>query len=72
VDAFCDGLQRFRIGYSWGGPASLVVPYDLAGMRTRSRPHLQDGRLVRFSTGLESAQALQEDLGQALARHLPV
>ena len=72
VDAFCDGLQRFRIGYSWGGPVSLVVPYDLASMRTRAHPQLQAGHLVRFSMGLESAQALQDDLGTALARHLPL
>ena len=71
VDAFCDALQRFRIGYSWGGPVSLVVPYDLASMRSRTPSHLQPGHLVRFSTGLESAQALIADLHQALQAHLP-
>jgi cystathionine beta-lyase len=34
VDAFCDALKLFKLGYSWGGPISLVVPYDLASMRT--------------------------------------
>ncbi len=72
VDAFCDALALFRIGYSWGGPVSLVVPYDLASMRSRERPHLEAGHLLRFSMGLESADALKLDLGQALARHLPV
>ena len=72
VDAFCDGLQRFRIGYSWGGPVSLVVPYDLASMRCRPHTHLKSGHLVRFSMGLESPQALILDLSQALARHLPL
>ncbi len=71
VDAFCDALTLFRIGYSWGGPVSLVVPYDLASMRSLARPHLHSGHLVRFSTGLESADALTLDLGQALQRHLP-
>ncbi len=71
VDAFCDALQLFRIGYSWGGPVSLVVPYDLANMRSRERSHLKPGHLVRFSMGLESAEALILDLGQALKRHLP-
>jgi len=28
VDAFCDALRIFKIGYSWGGPMSLVVPYQ--------------------------------------------
>ncbi len=69
VDRFVDGLKLFRIGYSWAGPQSLVVPYDLAAMRgsdaVRQRSHLQ-GHLVRFSIGLESANDLQADLEQAL------
>ena len=72
VDAFCDSLQRFRIGYSWGGPVSLVVPYDLASLRSLPSTQLQPGHLVRFSTGLESPEALIEDLQAALARHLPL
>ena len=71
VDALCDDLQRFRIGYSWGGPVSLVVPYALSEMRTLPQAHLPDGHLLRFSTGLESAQALCDDLARALERHLP-
>ena len=71
IDAFCDALALFRIGYSWGGPVSLVVPYDLPGMRSRERPHLKSGHLLRFSMGLESADALILDLGQAMAQHLP-
>ena len=71
VDAFCDALRLFRIGYSWGGPVSLVVPYDLTGMRSLSQVQRMPGRLLRFSLGLESAAALTEDLAQALAGHLP-
>ena len=70
VDAFCDSLERFRIGYSWGGPVSLVVPYDLASMRSRQQAHLKAGHLVRFSTGLESSEALIEDLQASVRRHL--
>jgi len=66
VDAFCDALKLFKIGYSWGGPISLVVPYDLASMRVSWPPHLARGTLVRFSTGLESVADLQADLAQAL------
>lgn len=64
VDRFVDALKLFKIGYSWAGPVSLVVPYDLKAMRN---PAPYDGTLVRFSIGLESAQALQADLAQALA-----
>lgn len=64
VDAFVDALKLFKIGYSWAGPVSLAVPYDLKAMRgDKAYP----GTLVRFSIGLESAAALKADLEQALA-----
>ena len=66
VDAFCDALQLFKIGYSWGGPMSLVMPYQLETMRSKWPAHLERGTLVRFSIGLESAVDLQNDLLQAL------
>ena len=71
VDAFCDALRLFRLGYSWGGPVSLVVPYELAGMRGRWPVHVAQGTLVRFSIGLEAVSDLQADLAQALAQTLP-
>jgi len=63
VDRFVDGLRLFGIGYSWAGPRSLAVPYDLKAMRPGSE--LQ-GHLVRFSIGLEEAGALRADLEQSL------
>ena len=68
VDAFCDGLRLFRIGYSWGGPVSLVVPYELASMRGGWPAHVAAGTLVRFSMGLEDVADLRADLAQALAQ----
>ena len=65
VHAFVDGLKLFRIGYSWAGPVSLVVPYDLAGMREAG--HGLRGHLVRFSVGLESVADLKADLARSLA-----
>ncbi|MCU0813426.1 MAG: PLP-dependent transferase [Burkholderiaceae bacterium] len=64
VDAFVDALKLFRIGYSWAGPVSLAVPYDLSAMR-RDRSALP-GTLVRFSIGFEAAGDLRADLAQAL------
>ncbi len=66
VDAFCDALKLFKPGYSWGGPMSLVVPYDLQSVRTVWPAHLKPGTLVRFSVGLEAPADLQADLAQAL------
>lgn len=72
VDAFCDQLKLFKIGYSWGGPFSLVVPYDLGSMRTEWPSHLQAGHLVRFSTGFEATEDLIADLQQASAQCLNI
>ncbi len=66
VDAFCDALSLFKIGYSWGGPMSLVVPYNLASIRPGWPAHIPKGSIVRFSVGLENVADLQADLAQAL------
>jgi len=66
VDAFCDALKLFEIGYSWGGPVSLVMPYQLASMRAHWPDHLAQGTLVRFSIGLEAVEDLRADLAAAL------
>ena len=73
VDAFCDALKLFKLGYSWGGPISLVVPYDIPAMRTRELgTWAHEGVLVRFSIGFEAVEDLQADLEQALqALHRP-
>jgi cystathionine beta-lyase len=65
VDAFCDALRIFKIGYSWGGPMSLVVPYQKQNIRTLPAPHLKPGTVVRFCIGFEDVADLQEDIKQA-------
>jgi len=65
LDAFCDNLKLFNIGYSWAGPISLCVPYDVPAIRTTGWPY--KGGLVRFSVGLEALSDLQADLAQALS-----
>ena len=64
IDAFCDALQLFRIGWSWAGPTSLCVPYNVSSIRTEPWPH--KGGFVRFAVGLEAADDLRADLAQAL------
>jgi cystathionine beta-lyase len=63
VDAFVDALELFRIGYSWAGPMSLAVPYDVAATRPQSGIR---GPVVRFSAGLEAVEDLIADCEQAL------
>ncbi|MEO7242559.1 MAG: PLP-dependent transferase [Variovorax sp.] len=68
VDAFCDALQLFKLGYSWGGPISLAVPYDISLMRDAGvAPWPHQGTLVRLAIGLEAPGDLRADLAQALA-----
>jgi cystathionine beta-lyase len=58
---FIDRLRLFKIGFSWGGVASLVMPqFHLA--RTLRAP---DTPLVRFNVGLEETEDLIADLDQA-------
>ena len=66
VDAFCDALKLFRLGYSWAGPVSLVVPYNLRSMRERWPAEIAQGTVVRFAVGLEAVSDLQADIAQAL------
>ena len=66
VDAFCDNLRLFRLGYSWAGPISLVVPYTLDRMRGLWPPAIKPGTLVRFAVGLEAVDDLKADIAQAI------
>lgn len=63
TDRFIDSLKLFKIGYSWGGANSLVVPYRIAQMRSRWEGA---GQLVRFNIGLEDTDDLIADIAQAL------
>ncbi|MBU1439752.1 MAG: cystathionine beta-lyase [Gammaproteobacteria bacterium] len=58
---FIDRLQRFHIGYSWGGVTSLVTP--CFGLNRPTRDY--GDRLVRFNIGLEAVEDLTDDLAQA-------
>ncbi|MCB1387614.1 MAG: cystathionine beta-lyase [Rhodobacteraceae bacterium] len=62
---FIDALQLFRIGFSWGGYESLVLPMH---PESRSMPRWRElGPVVRLQVGLEDLDDLRADLAQALA-----
>ena len=63
---FCDALSLFKLGFSWGGPVSLVMLYNLKDMRVLEHTHIQQGLLVRFCIGLEDPQDLIQDIENAL------
>ena len=66
IRKFCDALKLFKLGFSWGGPVSLVMLYNLKDMRLLDHPHLKTGLLVRFCIGLENPKDLIQDIDQAL------
>ncbi|MFN4116456.1 MAG: PLP-dependent transferase [Inhella sp.] len=66
VDALIDALRVFRIAWSWGGPVSLAVPYELQAIRSRG----QRGTVLRLAIGLEEPELLMADLQQAFDRIL--
>ena len=62
VERFVDSLELFKIGFSWGGVASLVMAYPHL-----KRPTPEDGpRLVRLNIGLEHPADLIADIEQAI------
>ena len=67
VVRFVDGLELFKIGYSWGGAHSLVMTYD-----DLRRPTPETGPLlVRLNVGLEDPQDLIDDLEHAFLQARP-
>ena len=66
IRKFCDSLNLFKLGFSWGGPVSLVMLYNLKEMRTLENTHLQQGLSVRFCIRLEHPADLIQDIENAL------
>jgi len=62
--ALCERRRYFRIGYSWGGYESLIVPGRLNGLRTVQPWNA--GPLVRMHVGLEEPADLIADLEAGL------
>jgi cystathionine beta-lyase len=62
TDRFVDSLKLFKIGYSWGGANSLVMPYRIQHMR---KDWPDQGILVRFNVGLEDVLDLIADIERA-------
>jgi cystathionine beta-lyase len=62
-----DNYRYFKIGASWGGFESLVIPADPAACRT-APPWDESGYLLRYHIGLEDPQDLISDLADGFER----
>jgi len=62
-----DGYRLFKIGASWGGFESLVIPATPKGVRT-AVPWTESGYVLRYHVGLEDPEDLIEDLKSGFDR----
>jgi cystathionine beta-lyase/cystathionine gamma-synthase len=70
IARFADALRFFKLGVSWGGHESLVVPAQVvrvqaAGPNSAIAFGVSE-RVVRLHVGLEGQDALVADLSQAI------
>lgn len=62
-----DGMKLFKMGASWGGFESLIIPAYPAKFRI-APPWQAEGPLLRLHAGLEDVQDLISDLEQGFVR----
>ena len=67
VAAMLDGLSLFKMGFSWGGYESLVIPFDCSSYRTATT-WAPGGPALRLQVGLEDLEDLKDDLAAGFAR----
>lgn len=63
IQDFCNRLNLFRLGYSWGGSTSLVMYYQ--GRERKATAIDKDCYIIRFVLGLEQIDDLIADIQQA-------
>ncbi|MBD2750956.1 PLP-dependent transferase [Microvirga sp. BT688] len=70
IARFADALRLFKLGVSWGGHESLMVPAQVVRVQAAGPNSAIDfgvsERIVRLHVGLEGQEALLEDLSQAM------
>lgn len=71
IPTFCDSLSLFRLGVSWGGHESLVMPAEVslnqAGEHSAAIDFGVSRRMIRLFVGLENPEELWSDLSKAFS-----
>jgi cysteine-S-conjugate beta-lyase len=67
VAALLDALQLFKLGFSWGGYESLIIPFDCSTYRTATH-WAPGGPAIRLQVGLEDVEDLKTDLERGFER----
>ncbi|MFN7025421.1 MAG: PLP-dependent transferase [Pseudorhizobium sp.] len=70
IRTFSDRLKLFKLGVSWGGHESLIVPGEVV-LQQKAQPNSAhafgiSARSVRLHVGLEGTEALWSDLQEAI------
>jgi cystathionine beta-lyase/cystathionine gamma-synthase len=70
IRAFADHLKLFKLGVSWGGHESLIVPGEVV-LQQKAQPNSAHtfgihARSVRLHVGLEGTEALWSDIQEAI------
>jgi len=68
VDAMLDGYDHFKLGFSWGGFESLVIPTGGHSIIRTATPWRPSGPSLRFHAGLEAVEDLIADLDRGFER----
>ncbi|WP_448211547.1 cystathionine beta-lyase [Colwellia sp. MEBiC06753] len=68
LTAYLDGMEHFKMGYSWGGFESLILANEHIGKLRSATTWPYQGPLIRLHIGLEDVDDLIEDLAQGFAR----
>jgi len=72
IPRFCDSLELFKLGVSWGGHESLIVPALITRVQKAGPNSALDfgvgERVVRLHVGLEGIEALWGDIDRAIAQ----
>ncbi len=66
--ALVDNMAHFKMGFSWGGYESLILPSDPNRVRSATK-FISGGPLLRLHIGLESPEDLIADLAAGLERY---
>ncbi|QDP01220.1 cystathionine beta-lyase [Thalassotalea sp. PS06] len=68
LNAMLDGMEHFKMGFSWGGYESLILANSNIGKMRSATPWPFDKPLIRLHIGLEDVEDLISDLEKGFSR----
>jgi cystathionine beta-lyase len=68
IASMVDNMHHFKIGFSWGGYESLILPIGSAPAKRSVAPWKSEHKMIRLHIGLEDPQDLIDDLSAGLER----